>query len=152
MTGSDIMLVTCVLTISLSFPYLVFSMFFTLSLPFVVNGRPSKKIKIIVAQTFGSNGSLRYENLVTGYTCTSAESISALNWLQNCGQPVWVLLNFVITSFDSFALIDCFVLIHCSLLFRFFRFSSTCISYVSFCSNFSFSNCISSWYFVLWSL
>ena len=91
--------------------------------------------------------SLRYENLVTGDTCTSAESISALNWFQNRGQSVCVLLNFVITSFGSFVLIDCLVLVHCSLLFRFFRFSSICISYLSFCSNFAFSNCISSWYF-----
>ena len=126
MTGSDIMLVMCALTISLSFPYLVVSMCFVRSLP------------------SSSISSLRYENLVTGDTCTSAESISALNWFQNRGQSVCVLLNFVITSFGSFVLIDCLVLVHCSLLFRFFRFSSICISYLSFCSNFAFSNCISS--------
>ena len=97
------MLVTCALAISLSFPYLVFSMFFAHSLPSVINGRPS-----IVALTFNSNSSLRYKSLVIGNTCASAESISILKWLQNRGHYVCVPLNFVITSLGSF---------NCSLLF-----------------------------------
>ena len=114
MTGSDIMLVTCALTISLSFPYFGFSMCFARSLPSLVNGRPS----ILLPKLLAPISSLRYENLVTGDTCTSAESISALNWFQNHGQSVCALLIFVITSFGSFALIDCFVLVDCSLLFE----------------------------------
>ena len=58
MTGSDIMLVMCALTISLSFPYLLVSMCFVRSLPSSVNGRPSS-----VAQTFGSNKLLKIREL-----------------------------------------------------------------------------------------
>ena len=76
-----------------------------------LRGRPS-----IVALIFVSNSSLRYENLVIGDTCTSAESISALNWFQNRGQSVCVPLNLVCNYEFRQLCVDWLF----QLLFRFF--------------------------------